>query len=115
MNYDIKIIGEDEDNGLIEFDRLNLFTKSTKDIATKALMLQLRGFSDINPDKHIKKALELRLQSLVGSEQEGTSMTIDCNHFAETIKGLQLDVFKPKEQLLEATPMSLVINSFIVL
>lgn len=112
MNYDIKIVGDDEDNGLIEFDRLNLLTKSTKDIATKALMLQLRGFSDINPDKHIKKALELRLKSLVGSEQEGTSMTIDCNNFAETIKGLQLDVFKPKEQLLEATPMSLVINSF---
>lgn len=112
MNYDIKIVGDDEDNGLIEFDRLNLITKSTKDIATKALMLQLRGFSDINPDKHIKKALELRLQSLVGSDQDGTSITIDCNLFSETIKGLQLEVFKPKEQLLEASPMSLVINSF---
>ena len=112
MNYDIKIIGNNEDNGLIEFDRLNLLTKSTKDIATKALMLQLRGFSNVNPDKHIKKALEFRLQSLIGSEQDGTSMTIDCNHFSETIKGLQLDIFKPKEQLLEATPMSLVINSF---
>jgi len=112
MNYDIKIVGDDEDNGLIEFDRLNLLTKSTKDIATKALMLQLRGFSDINPDKNIKKALELRLKSLVGSEQDGTSMTIDCNNFSETIKGLQLDIFKPKEQLLEATPMALVINSF---
>ena len=29
MNYDIKIQGEDEDNGLIEFDRLNILTKST--------------------------------------------------------------------------------------
>ena len=112
MNYDIKIVGEDEDNGLIEFDRLNLLTKSTKDIATKALMLQIRGFSDITPDKHLKKALEMRLQSLVGSEKDGTSMTIDCNLFSETIKGLQLDIFKPKEQLLEATPMALVINSF---
>ena len=28
MNYDIKILGEDIDNGLIEFDRLNLLTKS---------------------------------------------------------------------------------------
>jgi hypothetical protein len=112
MNYDIKIVGDEADNGLIEFDRLNLLTKSTKDIATKALMLQLRGFSNINPDKHIKKALELRLKSLVGSKQDGTSITIDCNNFAETIKGLQLDAFKPKKQLLEASPMSLVINSF---
>lgn len=112
MNYDIKIVCEDDDNGLIEFDRLNLLTKSTKDIATKALMLQLRGFSDLNPDKHIKKALEMRLQSLVGNAQDGTSMTIDCYHFSETIKGLQLELFKPKEQLLEASPMSLVINSF---
>ncbi len=38
MNYDIKISGEEEDNGLLEFDRLNLLTKSAKDIATKALM-----------------------------------------------------------------------------
>ena len=112
MNYDIKIIGDIEDNGLIEFDRLSLLTKSTKEIATKALMLQLRGYSDIKPDKHISKALELRLKSLIGNEKDGTSMTIDCNHFSETIKGLQLDIFKPNEQLLQTTPMALVINSF---
>ncbi len=112
MNYDIKILREDDDNGLLEFDRLNLLTKSIKNIATKALMLEIRGFSDITPDKHLKKALEMRLQSLVGNEKDGTSMTIDCNLFSETIKGLQLDIFKPKEQLLEATPMALVINSF---
>ena len=55
MNYDIKIVGEDEDNGLLEFDRLNLLTKSTKDIATKALMFRLRGCSDITPDKNLKR------------------------------------------------------------
>lgn len=112
MNYDIKIVGDNADNGLIEFDRLNLLTKSTKEIATKALMLQLRGYSDIKPDKHISKALELKLKSLIGNEKDGTSMTIDCNRFSETIKGLQLDIFKPKEQLLQTTPMALVINSF---
>lgn len=112
MNYDIKILGEDEDNGLLEFDRLNLLTKSTKDIATKALMFRLRGFSDINPDKNLKKALAMRLQSISGSEQDGTSLTIDCTHFADTIKGLQLEMFKPKEEVLELTPMALVINSF---
>lgn len=112
MNYDIKIVGEDEDNGLLEFDRLNLLTKSTKDIAAKALMFRLRGFSDITPDKHLKKALAMRLQSISGSEQDGTSLTIDCTHFADTIKGLQLEMFKPKEKVLELTPMALVINSF---
>lgn len=112
MNYDIKIIGEDEDNGLLEFDRLNQLTKSTKDIATKALMLRLRGFSEVTPDKALKKALAMRLQSISGNEQEGTSLTIDCTHFAETIKGLQYELFKPKEEVLKQTPMALVIVSF---
>lgn len=112
MNYDIKIIGEDEDNGLMEFDRLNLLTKSTKDIATKALMLRLKGFSDITPDKHLKKALAMYLDNISGNEQEGTKLTIDCIHFADTIKGLQLEMFKPKEDVLELTPMALVIQSF---
>jgi len=112
MNYDIKLIGEDEDNGLLEFDRLNLLTKSTKDIATKALMFRLRGFSDINPDKNLKKALAMRLQNISGSGQDGTSLTIDCTHFSETIKGVQMDIFKPKEEVLQLTPMALVIHSF---
>lgn len=112
MNYDIKIIGENEDNGLIEFDRLNILTKSTKDIATKALMLKLRGFSDITPDKYLKKALEMRLLRIVGNEQDGTALTIDCTHFSDTIKGLQYDILKPIEEVLQMTPMTLVIDSF---
>jgi len=112
MNYDIKILGEDEDNGLLEFDRLNLLTKSTKDIATKALMFRLRGFSDINPDKNLKKALAMRLESISGSGQDGTSLTINCTHFSETIKGLQFEMFKPREEVLQLTPMALVISSF---
>ena len=112
MNYDIKIVGEDSDNGQIEFDRLNLLTKSTKDIATKALMLQLRGFSDIKPDKNLQKALSLYLENISGNSQDGTSLTIGANHFSETIKGIQFELFKPKEDLLKLTPMALVIGSF---
>ena len=112
MNYDIKLIGEDEDNGLLEFDRLNLLTKSTKDIATKALMFRLRGFSDIAPDKNLKKALSMRLQSISGSGQEGTLLIIDCALFSETLKGVQMDVFKHREEVLPLTPMALVIHSF---
>ena len=112
MNYDIKIVGEDADNGQIEFDRLNLLTKSTKDIATKALMLQLRGFSDIKPDKNLQKALSLYLENISGNAQDGTSLTIGANHFSDTIKGIQYELFKPKEEILKLTPMALVIGSF---
>lgn len=112
MNYDIKIIGEDDDNGLLEFDRLATLTKSTKEIAIKSLMLKLRGFSDISPDKYLKRTVELRLQSINGSKSEGTSLTIDCDYFGDTIKGLQYDLFKPKEEVLGMTPMALVIDSF---
>lgn len=112
MNYDIKILGEEADNGSIEFDRLSTLTKSTKDIATKALMLRLKGFSEIKPDNQIKKALDIKLQSLKGSAKKGTSLTIDCDHFSETISNLQLDLFSTKENILKMTPMSLVIESF---
>lgn len=112
MHYDIKIFGDDKEHGLLEFDRLNLLTKSTKDIATKALMLRLRGFSDINPDKSLKKALAMRLQSIAVGGNNGTALTIDCTHFSETIRGLQLEMFKPKEDVLQLTPMALVIGSF---
>lgn len=112
MHYDIKIFGDDKEHGLLEFDRLNLLTKSTKDIATKALMLRLRGFSDINPDKNLKKALAMRLQRIAVGGNNGTALTIDCTHFSETIRGLQLEMFKPKEEVLQLTPMALVIGSF---
>ena len=112
MNYDIKILGEEADNGSIEFDRLSILTKSTKDIATKALMLRLKGFSEIKPDSQIKKALDIKLQSLKGSAKKGTSLTIDCDHFSETISSVQLDLFSSKENILKMTPMSLVIESF---
>ncbi len=112
MNYDIKIRGDEKDNGSIEFDRLNLLTNSTKDIATKALMLKLGGFSDIKPDKQIKQAVNMRLQSLAGSRLEGTAMLIDCDHFQDTLKNIQLNLFHPSESLLNFTPMSLVIQTF---
>ncbi len=112
MNYDIRIVGEDEDNGLLEFDRLATLTKTTKDIATKALMLTLRGYSDITPDKRLKNALKMFVENIQGNESEGTALTIDCRFFEDTIKGLQYDIFKPKEEVLKLTPMALVINAF---
>ena len=112
MNYDIKIRGDKEDNGLLEFDRLNQITQITKEIATKALMLKIRGFSEIKPDKSIKEALAIRLQSLNGNKNEGTSMVLDCTHFEKTLKVLQLNLFKPTGEILKLTPMALVIQTF---
>lgn len=112
MNYDIKIRGDKNDNGMLEFDRLNLITQSTKEIATKALMLKIRGFSDIKPDNTLNQALAIRLQSINGSKTEGTSLLLDCDHFEETIRNLQLNMFKPTEELLKLTPMALVIQTF---
>ncbi len=112
MNYDIRIRGDAADNGLIEFDRLNLLTAHTKDIATKALMLKLGGFSGIQPSRQIKKALAIRLQSVDGGRQEGTRLLLDCDLFADTLRNIQLHLFRPTERLFEMTPMALVIQAF---
>lgn len=112
MNYDIKIRGAEEDNGAIEFDRLVQLTQSTKEIATKALMLKMRGYSDIKPDKKTKEALAIRLESLSGNKNEGTSMLLDCRRFEDTLRGFQHNLFRPSDELLKQTPMALVIQSF---
>lgn len=112
MNYDIKIIGGDSDNGLLEFDRLIRITQSTKDIATKALMLKIRGFSDIPPDNSIKKALEIRMQNLSGNRTEGTEMLLDCDNFENSLKGFQDNIFNTANNILQLTPISLVIQTF---
>jgi hypothetical protein len=112
MHYDIKIRGAKEDNGSLEFDRLNQITQSIKEIATKALMLKIRGFSDIKPDPKLKPALALRLQNLTGNKFEGTALLIDCDHFEKTIKNLQLNLYRPTEEILRLSPMALVIQTF---
>lgn len=112
MNYDINIKGNKEDNGTIEFDRLSQLAKSTKDIATKALMFKYKGFSQINPTKNIKDALKINLENISGNSNDGTKLTLECSKFSETIKTLQLDAFDDKEPLLSMTPMALVIDTF---
>lgn len=58
---------------MLEFDHLNLITHSTKEIATKALLLKNRCFSDIKPDHKLKQALAIRLQRLQGSKTDANS------------------------------------------
>ncbi|PIW98192.1 MAG: hypothetical protein COZ80_11880 [Ignavibacteria bacterium CG_4_8_14_3_um_filter_37_9] len=112
MNYDIKIKGELEKDGLIEFDRFNQITQNTKDIATKSLMLRLGGFSELTPSKIIKQALEIRLSNFTTPSRSESLITIDCDTFEKSLKDIQYNLFKPTEELLKLTPMALVIQSF---
>lgn len=112
MNYDIQIRGDDKDNGLIEFDRLSQLTQSTKEIATKALMLRVGGFSELKPPKNLLKSLSIYLESLSGNKTEGTYLLLNCEYFKKNIDSLQMNAFKPTEELLQLTPMALVIQTF---
>ncbi|MGN6802891.1 MAG: hypothetical protein ACTHJN_13395 [Ginsengibacter sp.] len=112
MNYDIHLRGSENDNGLIEVDRLNLLTQSTKEIARKALMLRVGGFSEIRASKNLMKALSIFLERVGGNKTEGTYLLLNCEHFEKNIESLQLNAFKPAEELLQLTPMALVIQTF---
>ena len=112
MNYDIKILAKKGPEGAIEFDRLGIITKTTKEIALKSFMLKYRGYSDLTPDRKIRKALAIRLEKLSTVDNEETSLLIDCDYFKDAVKELQLDAFRDVDELLSLTPMALVINSF---
>lgn len=114
MNYDIKIKGDSGDDGTIELEKLANIAKTTKDIAQKALMLKLFGYSDLKVPSNIKNALHITLEKVSGSAEEGTHLLLEAGALASSIKEFQLDFFKPKllEELSALTPMSLVITSF---
>lgn len=112
MNYDINIIGSKDDNGTIELDRLSNLAKSTKDIATKALMFRYKGFSQIPPDNNLKNSLNINLEHIGGNDKDGTKLTFECKQFSDTIKNFQLDFFNDTDKLMKMTPMALVIDTF---
>ena len=114
MNYDIKITNSSSDDGLIEFDRLSFLTQSTKEIAIKAMMLMLAGFSEIKPSPALLKAAAIKLQSLNGSRDKGTHLLLNCDNLEKHIKSFQSSLFKPNQyqDLLMLTPMALVIQTF---
>lgn len=114
MNYDIKIKGEDRDDGRIEFDRLARLAKTTKEIAQKALMLKLFGYSGVAIPAEWKKATHIYLETVKGSKSKGTTLTIDAAPLATYRPVLQRNAFKPEleTELQTLTPMALVIQSF---
>jgi hypothetical protein len=75
-------------------------------------MLRLAGFSEVRPSKNILAALSIYMESPYGNKTEGTSFLLNCEHLKKSIKALQLNAFKPAEELLQLTPMALVIQTF---
>lgn len=114
MNYDIRIKGDEADNGSIEFDKLGNIVKSTKDIAQKALMLKLFGYSGLSIPAYWKDALKIRLEDLSGNINSGTHMLLDADSLLSMAKHVQYDAFRPEliDELQSLTPMALVILTF---
>jgi hypothetical protein len=114
MNYDIKIIGDLHDNGTIELDKMANIARATKEIAQKALMIRVFGYSDIKVPKSFSDALRIRLEKISGNVEEGTHLLLEADSIKANMKDFDLDSFKPGllNDLSALTPMSLVITSF---
>jgi hypothetical protein len=114
MNYDIKIKGDDLDNGTIELDKMANIARATKEIAQKALMLKIFGYSDLKVPVDLEKALQIRLEKISGSVEEGTHLLLAASDIKSNLKGIDLDSLKAGlvKELSTLTPMALVILSF---
>lgn len=109
MNYDIKIANNFEGQGQLELDRVGFLAKHLKEIAKRALLLQLFGYSKVRLDKKIKKHLNVFMTSPGETTQE-TTFTLEAENFDEL--PIQLDAFRDKSQLHSLTPVSLIIQTF---
>lgn len=109
MNYDIKLINNYEGKGRIELDRMEFLAKHLKNIAQKALLLHLYGYSKISMPKNLNKYLHIYLTQTQGLDGD-TILTLDTDNFQNI--PMQLDLFKEKQALNTLTPMALVIKSF---
>jgi hypothetical protein len=114
MNYDIKIKGDSHDDGTIELEKLANIAKITKEIAQKALMLRLFGYSDAKVPASIKDALRINLEKISGNSGDGTHLLLGASDIKSNIIGLSFDSFNQSllDELAVLTPMALVILSF---
>ena len=113
MKYQIKLTGDEQDDGKIELNRLIFLAQSITDIARGALQLRLVGISNEKGrrSEKIGKALKIKLADL---KKGSTILELECDSFRKTLEGQQGDLFKTEilENLPDNTPMSLVIDSF---
>jgi len=113
MNYDIKLIRKSGQSG-VDFDQLEHLAHSTRQIAQRALMLKVFGYSGVSLPAYCKDAVRIRLESVTGNASEGIRFLLDADPFAGKLGTLQVDVFRPQlaEELRALTPMALVIQTF---
>lgn len=112
MNYDIQIHSKNTEGGKIEFDRLAKLAKSVKEVATRSLTFRLYGFSALKPNAIIKKASSIFLDKLTKDGKHATSLNVECVDFSKTLSGHQFDAFRNVEDIIDLTPMTLIIESF---
>lgn len=109
MNYDIKLIHNYEGEGRIELHRLALLATQFKNIARKALLLELFGYSKVAMPPGLSEHLSIFLTQTRGSDGE-TIFSLDAAGFQHIPR--QLDLFQEKTSLQNLTPMALVIRTF---
>lgn len=113
MKYEIRLAGDDQDDGRIDLDRLVQLAQSITNIARGALQVKLVGVSNEKGrrSEKISTALKIKLSDL---KKGSTVLELECDSFKSTLQGHPGDLFKSEilEQLPDKTPMSLVIESF---
>ena len=109
MNYDIKISNNYEGAGQLELDRVGFLAKHLKEVAKKALLLQIFGYSNVKLDGKLKKHLNVFMTPPTKHSNE-TTFTLDADNFREL--PVQMDAFKDKTQVHTHTPVSLIIQTF---
>lgn len=109
MNYDIKIINNQDGSGRLELDRLSFLVKQLKAISKRSLLIQLFGSSKITLPRKYHKYLKVYLSGQ-SSDGKATSFTLDADNFGKL--AVQLDVFRDISLVKGQTPVSLIISAF---
>jgi hypothetical protein len=113
MNYKIKIDKAFEEEGKVDLRRLTDIAEGILHIAEGALQIRLTGisFSKGRKVNYLNDALAIKFS---GIHKGSTVIEFECEPFQQTIGKLQYDLFKKDvyEQLLNETPISLVVKSF---
>jgi hypothetical protein len=113
MNYEIHINGSLDPEGTISLLRIALIAEGIRKISEGALQIRLKGLSISRGRKmmSLDEALTIRL---IGLKKGSTCLELEAKTFAETLKPIQLDIFRQEAQadLPNLTPVSLFMNAF---
>ena len=113
MIYEIRISGNENENGKIELDRLIQLAQSIMDIAKGSLQIRLNGISTEKGRKSdtINNAARILLSSI---KPGSTVLELECEPFKKTLEGYQPELFNNEAlfELPSQTPVTLVMETF---